>query len=86
MNVVDDERHLVFECPAFEFLRVTRRGLFSAWVGLDMKRFMNQRNQQDRQGVFWHIIQSLKEADELANIDRSSDVDVGVAEQYDTYE
>ena len=79
----DDERHLVFECPAFEFLRAARRHLFSAWVGLDMKRFMGQH---DQQGVFWHVLNCLREAEQLADVDRSLDVDLGIDVQLDTYD
>ena len=40
MNVVDDEKHLVFECPAFLHLRAARHELFSAAIGDDVKAFM----------------------------------------------
>ena len=52
------------------------------WLGYE--KVMRQCDQQDRHGLFWHVIQCVKEADQLANADRSSGVDVGVAEQYDT--
>ena len=42
MHIVDDERHLVFKCPAFHHLRAARRHLFTADVGEDMKAFMSQ--------------------------------------------
>ena len=83
MHVVDDERHLVFECPAFESIRAAKRELFTAEVGLDMRRFMAQRNQK---GVFWFILTCLREVEDLANVDRSLDVDLGLNVEEDTYE
>ena len=83
MHVIDDERHLVFECPAFEHIRAARRELFTAEVGLDMKCFMAQR---DQKGVFWHILNCLREVEDLADVDRSLDVDLGLAVVHDTYE
>ena len=83
MGIIDDERHLVFECAAFDWLRASRRELFSARVGLDMKRFMEQG---DQQGVFWHVLNCLREVEDLADVDRSLDVDVGIPMEFDTYD
>ena len=83
MRVVDDERHLVFECPAFESIRAARQNLFSAQVGLDMGRFMRQR---DQQGVFWCVLNCLREVKDLADVDRSLDVDLGLPVEFDTYD
>ena len=82
MHVIDDERHLVFECPAFEHIRAAKRGLFTAEVGLDMKCFMSQR---DQKGVFWFILHCLREVEQLADVDRSLDVDLGLSEERDSY-
>ncbi len=68
MQVIDDERHLVFECSAFDHFRAARRDLFSVEVGEDMRCFMRQRNQK---GVFWYVMTCLREIRELADVDRS---------------
>ena len=39
MGALDDERHLVFECPALEDLRVAYRQLFGRAVVFDIRRF-----------------------------------------------
>ena len=83
MRVIDDERHLVFECPAFESIRVAKRNLFTAQVGLDMHRFMQQR---DQEGVFWYVLSCLRAMEDLADVDRSLDVDIVPPEQLDTYD
>ena len=85
MHVVDDERHLVFECLAFEGIRAARRHLFSADVGGDMKAFMAQR---DQKGVLWFVMACLKVLDrpavqELPDVDP---VDLGVDVPLDTYD
>ena len=80
MRVIDDERHLVFECPAFESIRAAKRQLFSAQVGLDMRCFMGQR---DQEGVFWYVLDCLREVKDLADVDRSGDVDLGLPVQFD---
>ena len=82
MHVVDDEQHLVFECPAFSSARAIRPHLFSG-VPHDMNCFLRQ---QDQQGVFWFILDCLREAKELAGLDRSADVDVGMHVEVDTYD
>ena len=45
-GALDDERHLVFECPAFEQLRADSRHLFGPEVAFDMRRFFAHRDQQ----------------------------------------
>ena len=84
MHVIDDERHLVFECPAFESIRAARRQLCTAEVGLDMRCFMSD-SQRDQKGVFWFILDCLREVEELENLDRSPDVDLGLPVEHDTY-
>ena len=83
MNVVDDEKHLVFECPAFLHLRAARHELFSAAIGDDVRAFMRQ---EDQQSVFWHVLNCIRESEDLADVDHSLDVDIGVDVQIDTYE
>ena len=83
MQVVDDERHLVFECPAFDHFRTARPDLFSVEVGEDMRCFMRQRNQK---GVFWYVMTCLREIRDMADVDRSQDVDLGLQEVPDTYD
>ena len=39
MHALDDERHLVFECPALEHVRAARKQLFSVRVGEKMQAF-----------------------------------------------
>ena len=65
MGVIDDERHLVFECSYFEHIRAARRSLFSAAVGEDMMCFMRQR---DQKGVFWYIVAYLRAVANIAEI------------------
>ena len=83
MGAIDDEKHLVFECPAFEFIRNARRKLFSAAVGLSMKAFFDQ---QDQGAVFGFVIDCLREVEQLADVDRSLDVVLDVSEPLDTYD
>ena len=45
MGGLDDERHLVFECPVFEDLRGTHRQLFGSEVALDIHRFFAHTDQ-----------------------------------------
>ena len=37
MHALDDERHLVFECPALEHLRAARKQLFNVRVDVNMQ-------------------------------------------------
>ena len=83
MHAVDDEYHMVFDCPAFERLRAARRHLFSSRVAYDMVTFMRQK---DQVGVFQHILACLREVAEILDVDHSLDVDVGITEQHDTYD
>ena len=45
MPALDDERHLVFECPLFEDLRRDNRHLFGREVAFDMRRFFAHKDQ-----------------------------------------
>ena len=83
MHAVDDEYHMVFDCPAFERLRAARRHLFTSRVAYDMVTFMRQK---DQVGVFKHILACLREVAEILDVDHSLDVDVGITEQHDTYD
>ena len=84
MHAVDDEWHLIFECPAFEGLRAARRHLYSSRVAYDMAAFMRQR---DQKAVFQHILACLREVNSFIDVDHSQDVDVGMYdEQRDTYD
>ena len=73
MRAIDDERHLVFECPAFEYLRAARRHLFTSRVALDMACFMRQR---DQAGVLHYVLDCLRHIAARANVDHSLDVDL----------
>ena len=46
-GALDDERHLVFECPAFEDLRREHRQSFASEVAFDMCRFFAHKDQHD---------------------------------------
>ena len=56
-GALDDERHLVFECPAFEHLRVANRPLFGQEVGFDMRRFFAHA---DQRAVVMYILDCLR--------------------------
>ena len=56
-GALDDERHLVFECPVFENLRVASRNLFSRRVNFDMQRFFAQ---DDQRAVELYILDCLR--------------------------
>ena len=83
MGEVDDEYHMIFDCPAFEGLRAANRHLFSGQIAYDMAAFMRQ---PDQKAVFQHILACLREVNELNDVDHSQDVDVGIDEQPDTYD
>ena len=83
MHVVDDESHMVFDCPAFERLRAAKRHLFSGSVAYDMAAFMRQK---DQKGVFQHTLACLRGIDEILDVDHTQDIDVGIVEQHDTYD
>ncbi len=55
-GALDDERHLVFECPAFEHLRRDRRHLFGREVAFDMRRFFAHT---DQRGVVFFVLDCL---------------------------
>ena len=59
---LDDERHLVFECPCFEPLRREYRHLFTCEIGFDMRRFFAQKDQFD---VVVYILACLRFIDAL---------------------
>ena len=80
MHVVDDERHLVFECSAFEGLRLARRHLFSAAVGENMKAFMAQG---DQRGVVCFVLSCLRALDQ-PRAQGWPDVDLHVDVAFDT--
>ena len=46
LSALDDERHLVFECPMFEDLRREHRHLFGQEVAFDMRRFFAHKDQR----------------------------------------
>ena len=48
-----------------------------------MRCFMSQR---DQEGVFWFILDCLQEVEELANLDRSLDVNLGLPVVHDSYD
>ena len=83
LQSIDDEWHMVYECPVFDGLRAARRFLFSGTAAHDLSAFMRQR---DQKGVFQHILACLREVHEHLNVDHSQDVDVGIDEQPDTYD
>ena len=83
MHEVDDEWHMVFDCPAFESLRAARRQLFSGRVAYDMVAFMRQK---DQMGIFKHVLACLRDVSEILDVDHSQDVDVGISERHDTYD
>ena len=56
MSALDDERHLVFECPVFEDLRRNSRQLFGREVAFDMRRFFAH---EDQHAVVMYILGCL---------------------------
>ena len=56
MSALDDERHLVFECPVFEDLRRNSRHLFCREVAFDMRRFFAH---EDQHAVVMYILGCL---------------------------
>ena len=71
---VDDERHLVFECPAFDQLRCARQHLFAAVVDGDMRAFMSQR---DQSAVLWFVVDCLRHEGPCSSV-RDLDCDLEV--------
>ena len=57
MAAVDDERQLVFECPAFECFRAARKHVFNRNVEENMQAFMNQR---DSKGVMRCVLDCFR--------------------------
>lgn len=56
-GALDDERHLVFECLAFEDLRRTHSQLFGPEVAFDMRQFFAHR---DQRAVVMYILGCLR--------------------------
>ena len=56
-GALDDERHLVFECSAFEDLRRNHSQLFGPEVAFDMRQFFAHRDQRD---VVMYILSCLR--------------------------
>ena len=83
MHAVDDEWHLVFECPAFEHLRSARQHLF---VGFDVPNMTAFMRQCDQMGVTCHILACIQKIKALADVDRSFDVDLSLYEEPDSYD
>ena len=65
-GALDDERHLVFECPAFEQLRADSRHLFGPEVAFDMRRFFAHRDQ--------HIVRFILACLRMIEAEHDSDV------------
>ena len=59
MRAIDDEGHVVFKCPAFEYLRAAKRHLFTSRVALDTACFMSVSVQSDQAGVLHHVLIAL---------------------------
>ena len=57
MHALDDERHLVFECPALEHVRAAGKQLFNVRVGESMQAFMTQK---DQHAVLWFLMDCLR--------------------------
>ena len=57
MTALDDERHLVFECPMFEDLRRRHSHLFGRVVAFDMRRFFAH---EDQRAVVLYILGCLR--------------------------
>ena len=67
----------VYQCPAFEHLRVARQHLVAGLDVPDMTAFMRQR---DQKGVMCHILACIQEIRALADVDRSFDVDLNLCQ------
>ena len=57
VGALDDERHLVFECSAFEDLRRTHSQLFGPGVAFDMRQFFAHT---DQRAVVMYILGCLR--------------------------
>ena len=55
-DALDDERHLVFECPAFEGLRREHCHVFDSMIAFDMCRCFAHT---DQHGVVMYILACL---------------------------
>ena len=58
---VDDERHLVFECPDLERFRAARKHLFNMSVGENMFAFITQT---DQRGVLRYVLDCMRHIQE----------------------
>ena len=74
IRAIDDERHLVFECPAFEYSGADGRHLFTSRVALDMACFMRQI-WRDQAEVLYYVLICLRHVAAKADVKRSPDVD-----------
>ncbi len=66
MHCIDDERHLVFECPQLQYIREQWPELFSEQARSGMKAFFNQ---EDKLSVCRFVLQCLREYEKLASGD-----------------
>ena len=82
MGLVDDERHLVFECPAFDQLRCARQHLFCGIVDADVRRFMLQR---DQAAVLGFVLDCLRYEGPSSAV-RDLDCDLDLQIQLDTFD
>ena len=83
MRAVDDVWHFIYDCPALQHLRLGRQNLFSGTQAHDMAAFMKQR---DQEGVFFYVLQCLREVTAHLTLDRSHDVDLGLNQPVDFYD
>ena len=56
MHCIDDEKHLVYECPQMQFIRDAWPELFVRRADFSMKAFFNQK---DQHGVFRFVLACL---------------------------
>ena len=71
MHSIDDEKHLVFECPQLQFIRDGWQKLFSGRAGSSMKAFSNQKNQA---GVMHFVLSCLEHYEKLCSGDPAEHV------------
>jgi hypothetical protein len=84
MHCVDDERHLVFECPQLQYIRDMWPQLFLQQAGHDMQAFFGQRNHRD---VFSFVLLCLREYEKLSSGDPAHNVQLeGLQEWPDSYD
>ena len=71
MHSIDDEKHLVFECPQLQFIRDGWQELFSGRAQSSMKAFFNQKNQG---GVMHFVLSCLEHYEKLCSGDPAENV------------